>query len=272
MKRIFVLLILVLLVLGAATSVYADGTDESQTPVLPEGIAPEPMQPEDAAQKAADPQPRGATRGYVRGRVHVCVPAPARKQGEWGQCPLCGSTSRAEQELAIWAKVTGVPAEELKKHLSSGVGLGQVCGAVVVARKQGKNLGEVIQQAKDDRVSMRVLAYAAGMSMEEYAKEVEALHTAFLEQAVADGMVTKDQVAKGREALTPDRLRKQSLDSRKAGIRVVLMPGLGMQYRVMPGLGSAGQRMVWLARMRDMMLMQVRNMMRGPVGIPGHGR
>jgi len=30
--------------------------------------------------------------------------------------------------------------------------------------------------------------------------------------------------------------------------------------------------MVWLAHMRDMMLMQVRNMMRGPVGIPGHGR
>lgn len=262
MKRIFVLLILVLLVLGAATSVYADGTDESQTPVLPEGIAPEPMQPEDAAQKAADPQPRGATRGYVRGRVHVCVPAPARKQGEWGQCPLCGSTSRAEQELAIWAKVTGVPAEELKKHLSSGVGLGQVCGAVVVARKQGKNLGEVIQQAKDDRVSMRVLAYGAGMSMEEYAKEVEALHTAFLEQAVADG----------QEALTPGRARKRLLDSRKAGVQIIPRPGLGMQYRVMPGLGSAEKRMVWLARMRDMMLMQVRNMMRGPVGIPGHGR
>ena len=262
MKRIFVLLILVLLVLGAATSVYADGTDESQTPVLPEGIAPEPMQPEDAAQKAADPQPRGATRGYVRGRVHVCVPAPARKQGEWGQCPLCGGTSRAEQELAIWAKVTGVPAEELKKHLSSGVGLEQVCGAVVVARKQGKNLGEVIQQAKDDRVSMRVLAYAAGMSMEEYAKEVEALHTAFLEQAVADG----------QEALTPGRARKRLLDSRKAGVQTIPMPGLGMQYRVMPGLGSAEKRMVWLAHMRDMMLMQVRNMMRGPVGIPGHGR
>lgn len=262
MKRIFVLLILVLLVLGAATSVYADGTDESQTPVLPEGIAPEPMQPEDAAQKAADPQPRGATRGYVRGRVHVCVPAPARKQGEWGQCPLCGSTSRAQQELAIWAKVTGVPAEELNKHLSSGIGLAQVCGAVVVARNQGKSLGEVIQQAKDDKVSMRVLAYAAGMSMEEFAEQVEALHTAFLEQAVADGLITKDQVTKGREALTPDRLREQSLDSRKAGVRVIPMPGLG----------PAGQRMVWLVRMRDMMLMQWRNMMRGPIGIPGRGR
>lgn len=247
MKRIFVLLILVLLVLGAATSVYADGTDESQTPVLPEGIAPEPMQPEDAAQKAADPQPRGATRGYVRGRVHVCVPAPARKQGEWGQCPLCGSTSRAEQELAIWAKVTGVPAEELKKHLSSGVGLGDVCGAVVVARRQGKSLSQVIQQAKNDKVSMRVLAYAAGMSVEEFAKEVEALHTAFTDQAVADGLVPKGQVAKGREAPVPGRLTK-------------------------PGLGSGGRRVIWLARVRDMMLMQLRNMMRVPVGTPDRGR
>ena len=135
MKRIFVLLILVFLVLGAAASVYADGTDQSQTPVLPEGIAPEPVQPGEATPKADDPQPRGAVRGHVRGRVYVRVPAPARTQGEWGQCPLCGGTSRAEQELAIWAKVTGVPAEELKKHLSSGVGLEQVCGAVVVARK-----------------------------------------------------------------------------------------------------------------------------------------
>ena len=272
MKRIFVLLILVCLVLGAAASVYADGTDQSQTPVLPEGIAPEPVQPGEATPKADDPQPRGAVRGHVRGRVYVRVPAPARTQGEWGQCPLCGGTSRAEQELAIWAKVTGVPAEELKKHLSSGVGLEQVCGAVVVARKQGKSLGEVIQQAKNDRVSMRVLAYAAGMSMEEFAEEVEALHTAFLEQAVADGLVTKDQVAKRREALTLGRLRKRLPDSRKAGVQTIPMPGLGMQYRVMPGLGSAGQRMVWLSRMHDMMLMQVRNMMRGPMGIPGRGR
>jgi len=291
-KRIFVLLILAFLVLGAAASAYADGADESQTPVLPENAAPEPVQPGEATPRAsvsahnprsgcpcacggepaADPQPRGAVRGYVRGRIHVCVPAPARKQGEWGQCPLCGSTSKAEQELAIWAKVTGVPAEELKKHLSSGVGLGEMCGAVVVARKQGKSLGEVIQQAKNDRVSMRILAYAAGMSLEEFAEEVEALHTAFLEQAVADELVTKDQVAKGREALTPDRLAKRSLGSRKAGVQVIPMPGLGMQYRVMPGLGSTGQRMVWLARMRDMMLMQLRNMMRGPVGIPGHGK
>jgi len=256
-KRIFVLLILVFLVLGAAASVYADGVDESQTPALPEGIAPEPVQPGEATPKATDPQPRGAVRGYARGRVHVCVPAPVRKQGEWGQCPLCGSTSRAEQELAIWAKVTGVPVEELKKYLSSGVGLADVCGAVVVARKQGKSVGEVIQQAKNDKVGMRVLAYAAGMSLEELSKEVAALHTAFLKQAVADGLVTKDQVAKGREALALDRLGK---------------PGLGMQYRVMPGLGSAGGRMVRLARLRDMMLMQWRNMMRGPVGIPGRGR
>ncbi len=257
MKRIFVLLILALVVLGAAASVYADGTDESQAPVLPEGTAPEFVQPEEVTPKATDPRSRGAVRGYAHGRIHVCVPAPVRKQGEWGQCPLCGSTSRAEQELEIWAKVTGVPAEELKKHLSSGDGLGDVCGAVVVARRYGKSLDQVIQQAKNDRVSMRVLAYAAGMSMEEFAKEVAALHAAFLEQAVADGLVTKDQVAKGREALVPDRLTK---------------PGLGMQYRVMPGLGSGGQRVMWLARVRNMMLMQLRNMMRVPVGIPGRGR
>lgn len=274
MKRIFVLLILALLVLGAAASVYADGTDESQPSVLPETVAPGPVQPGEATPKSTEQQPRGAARSWMRNRVQVLVPVrvPAPRSGEWGQCPLCGSTSKAEQELAIWAKVTGVPAEELKKHLSSGVGLGEICGAVVVACKQGKSLGEVIQQAKADKVSMRVLAYATGMSMEEFAKEVAALHTAFLEQAAADGLIAKEQVTKGREALAPDRLRRRLLDSRRAGIQVGPRPGLGMQYRVMPGPGSAGEQMLRFARMRTMMLMHWRSMMRGPVGLPGQGK
>ena len=171
MKRILVLLILVLLAVGAAASVYADGIDESQPPALPEAVTPGPVQPGEGTPKSEEQQPRGAARGWIRNRIQVLVP----RSGERGQCPLCGSTSKAEQELAIWAKVTGVPGEELKRHLSSGVGLGEICGAVVVARKQGKSVGEVIQQAKTDKVSMRVLAYAAGMSMEQFAKEVDAL-------------------------------------------------------------------------------------------------
>ena len=71
MKRIFVLLILAFLVLGAAASVYADGSDESQTPVLPQGTAPELVKPEEATPEAADPQPRGAVRGYVRGHARI---------------------------------------------------------------------------------------------------------------------------------------------------------------------------------------------------------
>jgi len=278
-KRILVLLILVCLALGSAASVYADGIDESQPSALPEVAAPEPVQPGEAAPKSAEQLPRGAERGPIRGRVKVLVPmpAPSPRSGEWGQCPLCGSTSKAEQELAIWAKVTGVPAEELKKHLSSGVGLGEICGAVVVARKQGKSLGQVIQQAKTDKVSMPVLAYAAGMSMEEFSREIAALHTAFLEQAAADGLitkdqVTKDQVTKGQEALAPDRLRRRLVDSRKAGIQMGLKPGLGMQYRVMPNLGSVGQQMIRFAGMRTMILMHWRNMMRGPVSLPSNGK
>lgn len=270
MKRILVLLILVLLAVGAAASVYADGIDESQPPALPEAVTPGPVQPGEGTPKSEEQQPRGAARGWIRNRIQVLVPVP--RSGEWGQCPLCGSTSKAEQELAIWAKVTGVPGEELKRHLSSGVGLGEICGAVAVARKQGKSVGEVIQQAKTDKVSMRVLAYAAGMSMEEFAKEVDALHTAFLEQAAADGLITKEQATKGREALAPDRLRRRLLDSRKAGIQVGPRPGLGMQYRVMPGLGLVGQQMMRSTGMRTMMLMHWRNMMRGPVGLPGSGK
>ena len=268
-KRILVLLIVVFLALGAAASVYADGTDESQQPVPPETVAPELVQPGQATPKSAE-QP--AARGRIRNRVPVVVPVPAPRSGEWSQCPLCGSASKAEQELTIWAKVTGVPAEELKKHLSSGIGLKDICGAVVVARKQGKSLGDVIQQAKADKVSMRVLAYAAGMPMEEFAKEVAALHTAFLEQAAADGLIAKGQVAAGREVPAPNRLRRRLPDSRNVGARVGPGLGLGTQYRVMPNLGSVGEQMMKFARMRTMMLMQWMNMMRGPVGLPGNGK
>jgi hypothetical protein len=119
---------------------------------------------------------------------------------------------------------------------------------------------------------MRVLAYAAGMPMEEFAKEVAALHTAFLEQAAADGLIAKGQVAAGREVPAPNRLRRRLPDSRNVGARVVPGLGLGTQYRVMPNLGSVGEQMMKFARMRTMMLMQWMNMMRGPVGLPGNGK
>ena len=119
---------------------------------------------------------------------------------------------------------------------------------------------------------MRVLAYAAGMPMEEFAKEVAALHTAFLEQAAADGLIAKGQVATGREVPAPDRLRRRLPDSRNVGARVGPGLGLGTQYRVMPNLGSVGEQMMKFARMRTMMLMQWMNMMRGPVGLPGNGK
>lgn len=271
MKRTLVLLVLAFLVLGVAASVYADGNDESQPPVLGEGTAPAPVQPEEAAPKDQS-QPSGAPRGGISHRRHVRVPVPTPNLGKWGQCPLGGSTSKAEQELAIWARVTGVPVEELKKHLSSGVGPGEICGAVVVARKQGRSVTEVIGQAKADKVNMRVLAYAAGMSMDEFAKATSALHTAFLEQAVAEGLFTREQAAKGKEAPASGGVMRGPTDGRKAVVWIVPKLGMGRQRVVMPGPGLASQQMVRFARMRGMMLMHWKNMLRGPAGNPGQGK
>ena len=269
MRRVSVVLILAFLVLAASTAVFADGVEEVQPPetVAPEASRPEASRPEVSRPEVLPPGelPFGAARGRIRGRAPVSAP------GEWGCCPLCGSTSRADQELAVWAKATGVAAEELKKHLSDGMGFGEICGAVVIARKQGKSFAEVIQKAKADKVNIRTLAYAVGITMDQFAEEVQALHTAFLEQAVADGLLTEEQAGMVRRGLGQGGVRQRMLQTPKAlaGSKSGLGFGLGLQRGPMSGFGSARAGMPGFARAGGSILMRWRSMIRGRVGAPG---
>ncbi len=259
MRRILVFLAIACLLLGAAASVFADGTEEVKPPAQPESAAPQPAQPEaKALGPAKRPSASMSNLVRVRGRNHARALGPM--QGV--RCPLCGNAAqwdarRAQQALAVLAKVTGIPVEELKKSLSDGVGFGEICGAAVVARKQGKSFSDVLKQAKADKVDMRASAYAAGISMDQYAAEVKALHIAFLKQAVADGLVSKEKAQQALQAL--------QAPGAPAGLR--LMPGL--RHSRMPGFGSAGAGMLRFARARGMILRRWQNMIRGGAGSPG---
>lgn len=168
----------------------------------------------------------------------------------------------------MWAKVTEVAAPELKKCLSEGMGFGEICGAVVVARKQGKSFAEVVEKAKADKVNIRTLAYAIGITMDELAAQLQALHRAFLEQAAADGLVSKEQAQKAGAGVARRELKpgQKVLPAPKASVGAVFgfrrgpAFGFGPAWAGMPGF--AGERAVW---------MRWRNMIRG-AGAPSAGK
>jgi len=130
--------------------------------------------------------------------------------------------------LAVWTEVTGVSAEELKACLLEGMEFDEICGAVAIARKQGKTFAEVVEKAKADKVGMRTLAYAAGITMDQLAAEIQALHTAFFERAAAAGLIGKEQVGRMRRALAQGGPGRRMLQAYEApyGVIVVFWPNM----------------------------------------------
>lgn len=102
------------------------------------------------------------------------------------------------KELEFWSKSLGLTGDELTAYLKAGMPVPHLVQAFVLAREQKTTIKAVLDKAKADKVGMVALAYGSGIKPDKYAELNATALKAMLEQAVAEGVYTKEQLAPGQ--------------------------------------------------------------------------
>ncbi|MCR4424997.1 MAG: hypothetical protein NUW23_02245 [Firmicutes bacterium] len=109
----------------------------------------------------------------------------------WGR--RMGAAAFGDQEIAVWAKITGLTADQLKVYMFDGAGIGELAAATALAKEQGKSVKDILEKAKADKVGVEAIAYAAGIAPTAFAPKVQAIYEKYIDEAVAAGVYTSEQ-------------------------------------------------------------------------------